>query len=45
MQKTFQKELEGFECSKGTIKFTPEKPLSLSLVKAMVKARIAENGG
>lgn len=43
IQKQFQKELEGFEQSKGTIKFTPEKPLPLTLVKKLVKARIAEN--
>lgn len=42
-QKKFQKELKGFEQSKGTIKFTPEKPLPLALVKKLVKARIAEN--
>jgi len=43
MQKKFQKELKGFELSKGTIKFTPEKPLPVALVKKLIKARIAEN--
>jgi len=43
VQKKFQKELKGFEVSKGTIKFTPEKPLPMTLVKKLVKARIAEN--
>ena len=43
IQKKFQKELKDFEQSKGTIKFTPEKPLPLALVKKMVKARLAEN--
>ena len=43
IQKEFEKELKGFEKSKGTIKFTPEKPLPLALVKKLVKARIAEN--
>jgi uncharacterized protein YdhG (YjbR/CyaY superfamily) len=45
VQKKFQKELKGFKFSKGTIHFTPEKPLPIALVKALVKARIAENGG
>lgn len=43
VQKKFQAELKGFEQSKGTIKFTPAKPLPLTLVKKLVKARIAEN--
>ena len=45
VQKKFQEELKGFEVSKGTIRFTPEKPLPMTLVKALVKARIAENAG
>jgi len=45
VQKKFQKELKGFELSKGTIKFTPEKPLPIALVKKLIKARIAENAG
>ena len=43
VQQKFAKELKGFEASKGTIRFTPEKPLPTALVKALVKARIAEN--
>lgn len=43
VQRKFQKELKGFEVSKGTIRFTPEKPLPMTLVKKLVKARIAEN--
>jgi uncharacterized protein YdhG (YjbR/CyaY superfamily) len=43
IQEKFQKELEGFEQSKGTIKFTPEKPLPMALVRNLVKARISEN--
>ena len=45
VQKKFQKELKGFEVSKGTIRFTPEKPLPTAVVKALVKARITENAG
>ncbi len=37
------KELSGFETSKGTIRFQPERPLSLALVKKIVRARMAEN--
>jgi uncharacterized protein YdhG (YjbR/CyaY superfamily) len=29
---------------KGTIRFTPEKPLPDALVEKIIKARIAENG-
>jgi uncharacterized protein YdhG (YjbR/CyaY superfamily) len=43
VQKKFQKELQGFVVSKGTIRFTPDKPLPTALVKELVKARIAEN--
>ena len=43
LAKAFQDQLKNFETSKGTIRFTPEKPLPMSLVKKLVKARIAEN--
>jgi len=39
------KELAGFETSKGTIKFQPEKTLPAALVRKIVKERIAENRG
>lgn len=39
----FQKELEGFETSKGTIRFTVDKPLPAGIVRKIVKARLAEN--
>ena len=38
-----QEELKSFATSKGTVRFTPEKPLSASLVKKMVKTRIRLN--
>ena len=39
---TFAKELAPRRASKGTIHFTPEKPLSVSLIKKLVKARMKE---
>jgi uncharacterized protein YdhG (YjbR/CyaY superfamily) len=45
VQKKFQEALRGFEVSKGTIRFTPDKPLPWTLVKKLVNARIAENSG
>ena len=45
LTKAFQGQFKGFETSKGTIRFTPDKPLPMALVKKLVKARIAENAG
>ena len=38
-------ELKGYETSKGTIRFQPEKPLPPALIRKLVKARLAQNAG
>ena len=43
--KAFQKQLKDFATSKGTIRFSTDKPLPAALVKKLVKARRAEIGG
>ena len=41
--KDFPNELMNFQTSKGTIRFSPDKPLPVALVKKLVKTRVAEN--
>ena len=41
--KDYKSELTGYDTSKGTIRFQPEKPLPVSLVRKLVKQRLAEN--
>lgn len=38
-------DLKGFDTSAGTIRFQPDKPLPVNLVRKLVKARILENDG
>ena len=35
--------LKSYDTSKGTIRFSPDKPLPASLVKKLVKSRLKEN--
>ncbi len=37
----FEKELEEYDTSKGTIRFQPDRPLPAALVRRLLKARIA----
>lgn len=38
----FKKELKAFSTSKGTIHFSTERPLPITLIKKIVKARVAQ---
>lgn len=42
---SFREELRDFDTSKGTVRFQPDRPLPLDLVRRMVLARIAEDQG
>ena len=37
-------DLEGYDTSRGTLRFQADKPLPAALVRKLVKARVAENG-
>ncbi|MBL8889560.1 MAG: DUF1801 domain-containing protein [Planctomycetaceae bacterium] len=41
--KEFASELKGFSTSTGTIRFGPDRPIPLPLVRKLVRARMAEN--
>jgi uncharacterized protein YdhG (YjbR/CyaY superfamily) len=43
VMRKFKKDLKNVDSSKGTIRFPVDKPLSASLVKKLVKARVAQN--
>jgi uncharacterized protein YdhG (YjbR/CyaY superfamily) len=42
-RRKFAAELKPFAAGKGTLRFTPERPLPLALVQRIVKWRLAEN--
>ena len=41
----YKDELKDYLTSKGTIRFQPDKPLPATLVRKLVRSRIAENRG
>ena len=40
---TLKKELASYDIAKGTIRFTADKPLPATLVRKLIKTRIAQN--
>lgn len=43
VMEAFAVDLTAFKTSKGAVAFTPDKPIPATLVKKLVKARLAEN--
>ncbi|HEX7252349.1 MAG TPA: DUF1801 domain-containing protein [Thermoanaerobaculia bacterium] len=43
--RALQRDLEGYDTSKGTVRFPADRPLSAALVRKLVRARIAEHSG
>ena len=40
--KNFRSDLKAFQITKGTVRFSPDNPLPITLIKKLVKARISE---
>jgi uncharacterized protein YdhG (YjbR/CyaY superfamily) len=40
----YKAELKGYETSRGTVRFQPNQPLPVALVRKLVEARIAKGG-
>lgn len=43
MTQEFEADLQGFKTSKGTIQFTPEKPIPEDLLRRMVRKRLEQH--